>query len=577
MDVDIVGGAREWLAEERSAISDLRDLLARMGAPAEDLAQLRTALEDLDGIFMLVVVGEYNAGKSTLLNALLGEPVMPQGVTPTTDRITIITYGREEREEEAGEFVLRRTYPAEVLQDLALVDTPGTNAVLRHHQELTERFIPRADLVLFVTSADRPFTESERAFLDLIGDWGKKVTIVVNKLDILEGPEERERVLEFVQEHARATLGVTPPVFGVMAKPAFRARRAGDAGQLAGTGLPELEGFIEGALADGERLRLKLLSPLGVGEHIAEVNSERLESRLELLADDRRTLEQIDRQRQQFERDLRREFESYLGRVKTVLLEVERRGEVFFDDTVRLGNVLGLMNAERVREAFESRVVRGADREIDLAVSEMVDWFIQRNLSLWEDVMTFINERRKAGSERVIGEVGGRFQYDRDALIRSMRERAEEVMAGFDEREEAVRLADQLQGAVVQSGLMQVGGLGLGAAVVAFLSGAAFDVTGITLGLTIAGLGLLVIPRRRAAAKRQLHEKMQELRDGLEESLTAGLEKELQRAAEKLSGTIAPYTRFVRSEFEHLEALQEEIEAITARLRAVRREVSAAA
>src|SRR5690606_27653341 len=151
------------------------------------------------------------------------------------DRITIITYGREEREEEAGEFVLRRTYPAEVLQDLALVDTPGTNAVLRHHQELTERFIPRADLVLFVTSADRPFTESERAFLDLIGDRGKKVTIEVNRLEILEGREERERVLEFVQEHARATLEVTPPVFGVMAKPAFRACRAGEDGQLAGT------------------------------------------------------------------------------------------------------------------------------------------------------------------------------------------------------------------------------------------------------------------------------------------------------------------------------------------------------
>ncbi len=89
------------------------------------------------------------------------------------------------------------TYPVEWLRDINIVDTPGTNAVIRRHQEITEDFVPRADLVLFVTSADRPFSESERAFIERIREWGKKVVFVVNKIDILETPADirtRDRV-----------------------------------------------------------------------------------------------------------------------------------------------------------------------------------------------------------------------------------------------------------------------------------------------------------------------------------------------------------------------------------------------
>src|SRR5690606_6138100 len=148
---------RELVAREREAITDLQVLLARLGADQEHLGDVRTALADLDGLFMLVVAGEFNAGKSSLLNALLGERVMPEGVTPTTDRITVVTHGERATETEEGPSIVRRTHPAELLIDLALVDTPGTNAIIKRHQELTERFIQRADLPLFVTSADTPF------------------------------------------------------------------------------------------------------------------------------------------------------------------------------------------------------------------------------------------------------------------------------------------------------------------------------------------------------------------------------------------------------------------------------------
>ena len=576
MNVELREATKELVAREKLLIGDLRGLLSRLDASESDLIDLKTALRDLEGIFMLVVIGEYNAGKSSLLNALVGEKVMPEGVTPTTDRVVIVNYGETERESEDSATLLRRTYPADILRNLALVDTPGTNAVITRHQELTERFIPRADLVLFVTSADRPFTESERAFLELIGSWGKKITLVVNKLDILEGPEQRQQVLDFVCDHGRKTLGVTPQVFGVEAKRAFRARAAGNEAELEGTGLPEIESYIETNLAPDERFRLKLLSPLGVARHLTEHYQGVLARRLGLLADDRSTLDEIERQRDQFTRDMRREFQAYLARTKTILLEVERRGDIYFNDTVRLRNLFSLMNSERIKEQFRTRVIRDADKDIEIAVGETVDWFLSRNLQLWEDVMGFINERRQAGEERVIGEVGGRFQYDRQALIRALRERTQEVLDSYDEREEAERLADQLQNSVVQTGLLQVGGIGLGAAVLTFISSAALDITGVVTGLTLAGIGLLVIPRRRAQAKRELHKRMQELRDGLDLGLSKQLDAEMLRSSEKLSGAIAPYTRFVRSELERLESHQAELDALAAESEELQRTIESA-
>ncbi len=576
MDIDVSDVARDIIGRERALLADLQSLLARLEADPDHLGDLRNAMRDLDGIFMLVVCGEFNAGKSSLLNALVGERVMPEGVTPTTDRITVVTYAETPSESEEAPALVRRSYPAPLLRDLALVDTPGTNAIIQRHQELSERFVPRADLVLFVTSADRPFTESERAFLELIASWGKKVLMVVNKLDILETDAEKKKVLAYVQDHARETLGSAPEVFGVSAKQAFKARMNNDVAGVQASGLGALERAISARLGK-ERLRLKLLSPLGVARRTSTHYRGVLGNRLELLSGDRRTLEEIERQRSQFEKDLRREYEGYLSRIDNVLLEVERRGHDFFDDTVQLRRILMLMNTGRVREAFQARVLGSVEKDVDLAVSDMVDWFIQRNLQLWEDVMTFVNERRAAERERVIGEVGGRFQYDRQVLMRSLHERSEQVLEGYDRKAEAARMADSLQSSVVQSGLLEVGGLGLGAAVLAILTTTAVDVTGVALGLALMGVGLLVMPRQRRKAKRELSRKMQDLRSGLRESLTGQLETELARSQEKLSGAINPYTRFVRAELERLGELETEMQALDDRMTGVKREVEAVA
>ena len=115
------------------------------------------------------------------------------------------------------------TYPLPLLKELNIVDTPGTNAIIRHHERLTDEFVPRSDLVLFVTSADHPLTESERQFLERILTWGKKVVFVLNKVDIFEDDSALQEVRDFILKHTATILGDQPDLYPVSAKLAQRA------------------------------------------------------------------------------------------------------------------------------------------------------------------------------------------------------------------------------------------------------------------------------------------------------------------------------------------------------------------
>ncbi|HEV2844530.1 MAG TPA: dynamin family protein, partial [Thermoanaerobaculia bacterium] len=330
----------ELLAENRRLVADLQAVLARFDASADDQATLRRSAQQLDELFLLVVAGEFNAGKSAFINALLGSKVLEEGVTPTTTHVHIIKHGPTVERVPLEEALDVVTAPVELLQDINIVDTPGTNAIHREHEAITREFVPRSDMVLFVTSADRPFTESERAFLQGIRDWGKKIVVVVNKIDILETPEDLKNVLGFVAENAKTLLGSTPEIFPVAARLALRAKTTGDAALLAQSRFEELESFIVRTLDEKERVRLKLLNPLGVAENLAKKYLQVTDGRLELLKEDFAAIEDIERQMSLFKEDMQREFRFRLSDVDKVLHEFENRGMSFFDDTMRIARVM---------------------------------------------------------------------------------------------------------------------------------------------------------------------------------------------------------------------------------------------
>lgn len=545
---------QDVVRQERRILGDLRASLIRFGASDENMAPLERSIEQLDELFLLVVVGEFNAGKSAFINALTGERRMEEGVTPTTAQVTPVRF-----------------------DDINIVDTPGTNAVIREHEEITSRFVPRADLVLFVTSADRPFTETERAFLEQIRDWGKKVVVVINKVDILSSDKELAEIQTYVADNARRLLGVTPEIFPVSARTAFRAKN-GEPQLWAASGFDALERYIRTSLDAAARMRLKLLNPLGVGATLIERYAAATRDRLATLQADVTVLDDVEGQLSMFEADMAREFEGRMATVDNVLLEMERRGHDYFDDTMRIGRVMDLLNRSRMQEGFERQVVADAPQLIDKRVNELIDWLVDQDFRQWQRITRHLSERRREFKERVpLDEESRPFHDERRRMVETVGRAAQNVVDTYDRRREASLLADGARNAVATAAAAAGGAIGLGTLVTVAASTAAADVTGILLASVIAALGFFIIPARRNRAKAQMREKIADVRARLSTALRVQFQEEIGRSTARMRDSIAPYSRFVRAEGERLRETAEKLAALRTDLDTLRQRVDALA
>ncbi len=567
--------ARQALLDEtRRLVAGIAAGLDAIGVDEAIRKALADSGEQLALPFLLVVVGEFNSGKSAFVNALLGARILEEGVTPTTSRVGVLQHGETVARRTRPDGIEETTAPAEILKAVAIVDTPGTNAVLREHEALTRDFLPRADLVLFVTSADRPYTESERAFLEAIREWGKKVVLVLNKRDLLESPGDVAKVVAFVQEQAEKTLGTRPEVFALSARDALRATERADGAARERSGLPAFEAKVTATLDEAERFRLKLRNPLGVARRAHRAALAVVEQRLGVLRGDLAALEAIEARLAEQAAGLTRDFRFRLSDVEKALLEFEKRGNAFFDERLRLSRFRELFDREKLRRDFEAEAVAGLPYEVERRVDGIVDWMVEAELRQWQDVMALLSERpaARAGSE---GRVDDRFAWDRARLLESVREAARAAVEHYDAPGEARRLAEKVRESVSQAALLQVSALGLGAIVAALASTTVADVTGILAASLLSIVGLFLLPARREKARRELAAKVAAVREKLMASLGASFESERDRAALRVREAVAPYAAFVRRESERLDRARADLARQGAALDALEARVEA--
>ncbi len=531
----------------RELLAELRDALTRFGAPEADQAALTASIRQLDEFFLLVVVGEFNAGKSAFINALAGQRILQEGVTPTTAQIHILKHGEtvESTVDHQGMRVV--TAPVDLLRDVHIVDTPGTNAIIREHERLTTEFVPRADLVLFVTSADRPFTETERAFLESIRNWGKKIVIVVNKADIFETPGELDQVLDFVGDAARRHLGTVPDVFPVSARLALRAKQ-GEPSVWSASRFEALERFIHFTLEERSRFGLKLANPVGVGQALAHRYTVIANERLTLLEDDVALLDDIERQLAIYREDLARGFELRMTAVEKVLVDMEARGHTYFEDTLRIGRIMDLLNRSRIQKEFEDRVVADAPRQIERRVTELIDWLIDQDFRQWQSITSRLADRTRERDRAMGAPDVGSFHADRSRLIDSVGREAQRVVDTYDKQREAAVIADHARAAVTAAAAAGGAAVGLGTIVTLAASTAAADVTGILMASVIAAVGFLVIPAKRRKAKEEMQRKVSDLRERLASALRSEFERAQEQSGQRIANAVDPYSRFVRAE-----------------------------
>jgi small GTP-binding protein len=324
--------------------------------------------------FHLVVVGEFNHGKTTFVNALLGEAVLPVGVTPTTAAIHHIRWAERpeafavattgERRaiafEDAKRFAvgggaatdeidhLEIGYPAALLRErILLVDTPGVNDLSLQRADITYSYVPRADAVLFLLDAGQILKESERVFLNdkLLKASRDKIVFVITKWDLLSAEEGRE-ALAYATKHLSKLVN-DPVVFPVSAEAAL-------AGSVGTSGLRELVAHLTRFLAE-ERGRILLDNAMGEGLGVAALLSKGIDARRRTV---RMKTEEIDRRIAALEKDLAGQAGTIEQRrvqiredVATIRTAARKDLDRFVDDVCRqLPNVIDSAKPEDLKQ-----------------------------------------------------------------------------------------------------------------------------------------------------------------------------------------------------------------------------------
>ena len=538
------------LHEERHLLNELRDLLIKQDFGEQIVSQATSLKDHLEELFLLVIVGEVKAGKSSFINALLNADVCKVGAIPTTDKIHILKYGDAEREKIHEEFLVEKQLPFDALRNINIVDTPGTNSIVKRHGEITESFIPRCDLVLFTTSVDRPFSETEREFLQIIvSQWSKKILFILTKKDIKE-PQELEDIRKYVMESMKKFFDLEPMLFIVSAKEARKAKQSGDNALYESSGFKALEDYLFKTLSEGEKLKLKLESPIDSSVAICDSVIAEFDRRLEELRDDRKVLENIRSQLEQSETDLKENYGRFILEIDNVLYEMERRGRNWIDDTVKITNLGVLRSNERFRGRFKEEVIKDYEIKIDEVLNRAVDWFMKKYLKVWQDTTEyFADQAAKRPHEGMVGKVAGKFEYNRERIYDMVRANAKDQVKNFDYDQQVRSFMGRAALGINSAFAGTFLGVGSAVAVVALTTAAGFtvvDVTGILAGLTLLTGSMFVLPMQRRRIRSEFSDTVLELKSGLTKVLQEQIQKEAREAIEKIRESFGPFFDYVK-------------------------------
>lgn len=263
-------------AETEEIVKDLQQLSQEIGHRelSAMVGELRNRMNDP---FMFVIVGEVKAGKSSFVNALL-EPVgtreiCPVAPQPMTDTIQQIMYGDEEQIITVNPYLKKVLLPIEILREIAIVDTPGTNSIVERHQEITEKFIPASDLVIFVFEAKNPYRQSAWDFFEFIHrDWHKKIIFVLQQKDLLNQSdlEVNERGLF---DYATKKGVESAQIFSLSAKQELE-------GEYDQSGFSTIRDFIRTHVTGGKGAALKIRNNVEIARQILARVKQDLDTRV---------------------------------------------------------------------------------------------------------------------------------------------------------------------------------------------------------------------------------------------------------------------------------------------------------
>lgn len=527
--------------------------------------KLKVVRENLEQLFSIVFIGEFSTGKSSVINALLGEKILPEGITPTTDKITILKHGdvREEYLENGNYYI---SIPENRLKGFVMVDTPGTNVTIEQHEQITQEFIPKADIVFFVIGAERAMTGSEAKLIKFIKeDWLKNIVFLLNKIDIAETDEELNKLILYSEGEIERIFKIKPFLMPVSAKFAIQGKQFKNPELYSRSGFQRLDEYIFKTLGEEERIKMKIKGSSEIALNLCSETEKALSAHLDKISGDTERLGEFEIRLEGMKGEVLENSKQFTERIRSRLLEFKTKGIEFIDELIRFENVLKLIRKEKVAKEFESKVSSQTVKELEKDLDAMVIWAERSSRTLMDSAIDFYRKAIQPESLRD----GTGFSSNRMQLIDTVRSELELRRKQIDPTILGGNLVDSARGAVASVLGVQVGSLALGAAVISAFSSLIVDITGILTTIAIMATAFAILPKKRRDAMREFSTKVDTLIQELIGSISSQFERDVDGIKTQVLDSLIPLKTFYKTQQKKLTESKERVEEIEGKFREI--------
>ncbi len=562
---------QEQKAQLKNVFQQLLDFTNRIGHA--ETTRILTDLEvRIEEPFMFVIVGEVKAGKSSFINALLGDPdLCAVAPSPMTDTIQQILYGDVPKTEVINSYLKKVYQPNPILKDIAIVDTPGTNTIITHHQEITERFIPGSDLIVFVFESKNPYRQSAWDFFNFMHEeWHKKIIFILQQKDLMDAADlkiNENGVIDYANKK-----GIKKPVlFSVSAKQELE-------GYVQQSGFEPLRTYILDQVTGGKAQQQKLIGLCDTSNQISGKLQSGLDVRQLQLDADKEFRQEIHWTLTDHGQKAKHQAEILVENLMGAYDKVSRKYEDELSNTLSFFPVLkrSLTSIFSKSQSLKSWLEDFTNRLRADFGTGMQDKINDRVLDLAESIqqMAHTIDLQIRSSKTILAndhEIFSAIAQRRQHILRELREAFEQFLSRT-ENFTAKGLVD------TDTSISANVAAGSGVAVVGIIlaavtHGMVFDITGgvlTTLGFLVAGITLGL---QRGKVLRQYRKEMDKGRDRLHQELLEELYKYIETLKNRMNEQFQKFDDLIEQETSELKILQSDLTGIRTNIDQIRKVV----
>jgi GTPase SAR1 family protein len=561
--------------------SDVETALAQLLKLGSELRRNTATLDTIHGLLtdireplLFVVVGEVKSGKSSLLNALFGQEFAKVDVLPATDKIYIFRYGPEEKQVDVSPKLAERYLPVPFLNDFNVVDTPGTNTIVAEHQTITENFVPRADLILFVFSVVNPWSQSAWDFLKFVQKkWLKNVVFVLQQADLREAAEIQV-IQRHLQDNAIQKLGFAPPIFAVSARKALLARTTGlDKDRLwEESQFQPLQDQINLVVSESAARVVKLRSAVQASRVMLDEITWEVRESIDVIARDEARITRVDLFLQARREQSLKYVAGLVRGVEKACRDCTTEGSKLLQEKLSFWQTWQIIwNRTRWQRDFQMQMEMKLRQTVEPQVEQVVQMLETDLRGLWPQLndmlQTLLEKELRNQVPRTIPD----FARQRRELLQSVHLALVERVSGKSIEEELQQLFRETSARLrVPAGLAAAGGV---ITIIAALSSAAVaDVTGVlALSAAVAGTVVAVSQRKKIlkAYETQMETKCGELVQAIEQQMARAIDlfyAEVATAFHPLQAFCMAQRRQLEPLLQRTEELRRTFDALTSRI-----------